>query len=166
MIVWGLIVSCGLAMSTQAIAEEQDVTVSLEILETAGTTLWDSGETGISFGQLVPGAVRQKEESQNGEGALGLEVSPETNVYVRFSHKANDFASDEHTIPINNVEWAMFNDLDEAVPLSNTSVKIADVPNDSTQWIWYWMSIPDEQPSGTYGASFNYVSQSVAPPED
>ena len=162
-IVSGLILSFGLAMSSQAIALEQNLTASVEVWENVSTNLWDRGDTGINFGQLVPGSVNQPEEGQNGVGAVGLEVLIDTNVNVRFSTSANDFESDNDVLPVSNVKWAAVNGPDESVSLSAEPAIIAEVPVDSTQDVWYWMSVPEDQGPGTYGTSFYFATESVRP---
>ena len=145
-----------MAMPSPAMAVEDSVGAEVTISSVISFTVEDNGQAGLKFGSLIPGGSDNPELAQNGSGAVTLSVGPENNVTVDLSTKADDFASESDILPIGNAKWDIDNDASGATAMTSEYALIATLSRGNSQDVWHWLSVPGDQPPGTYTTDFYY----------
>lgn len=146
-----------LAVSHPAGAAVRNLGAEVTVSELINFTVQDNGVAGLRFGAPYPGTVNNPEQAQGtASGAVTLLVGAETNVMVMVSVRADDFASDTHSIPISNARWNRGNDTGSATPMATTYGNVGTAGPGVSLDIWHWLSIPAGQAPGTYSTAFYY----------
>ncbi len=145
-----------MAMAKPAMAVEDSLGAEVTIGAIISFTVEDNGQTGLKFGSLVPGSSDNPELAQNGSGAVTLSLGVETNVNCEVSTKASDFASRSNTIPIGNARWDTDSNVSGATAMTDQYAQITTLSRGNWQDVWHWLSVPGDQPPGTYTTNFYY----------
>ena len=145
-----------MAMPSPAMAAEDSVGAEVTIGAIISFTVEDNGQTGLKFGSLVPGSSDNPELAQNGSGAVTLWLGVETNVNCEVNTKASDFASGSNTIPIGNATWDTDSNVSGATAMTDQYAQITTLSRGNSQDVWHWLSVPGDQPPGTYTTDFYY----------
>ena len=145
-----------MAMAKPAMAVEDSVGAEVTIGAIISFTVEDNGQAGLKFGSLIPGSSDNPELAQNGRGAVTLSVGPETNVTVDLSTKADDFASESDILPIGNARWDTDSNVAGATAMTSAYARITTLSRGNSQDVWHWLSVPGDQPPGTYTTDFYY----------
>ena len=145
-----------MAIPSPAMAVEDSVGAEVTISTVISFTVEDNGQAGLKFGSLIPGSRDNRELAQNGGGAITLSVGPETNVTVDVSTKANDFASESDILPIGNARWDTDSNVAGATAMTTEYARITTLSRGRSQDVWHWLSVPGDQPPGTYTTDFYY----------
>ncbi len=113
-------------------------------------TIIDNGDTGLSFGNLSPGAVKRPEAE-----SPSITIKNDGSANVTVSLMGTNFTG-AGAIDINN---AFYNDTDDSgtaleMSTSYTPWKTLN-PGDSLN-IYHWLTVPGVTPPGTFSSNFTY----------
>jgi len=158
-----VVLSLGLLMSAPATAaSKQTMKAGVSVVEHISFTIDDNLPLGLSFGSILPGTIRQAEETQNADmGAIAVTLEVESNSNCKIDTKADDFISETDIMAIDNIEWNTEDDDSTATAMAKQYAEVAVISANETQGIWYWISIPEGQNPGDYTSSFWIQTQGV-----
>jgi len=158
-----LIVALVVILTTVApvVALEETVEVAVTVNTMLSFNIEDAGNAGLQFGSLVPGGTANPDLAQGSSGAVRLWLGIETNVDCQVVAKADDFASGSEILAIGNVRWGVSNDFGAADAMTKSYTVMTALSPGMWRDVWYWLSVPADQPAGDYTAAFYYQVQEV-----
>ena len=142
-------------------AEEGSLPVVIEVNAVYSVTIEDQGISGIIFDKLVPGIIDQPEVNQDGTGAVAVINGIENNVSSDIKIKADPFQDGSAIMPIENVKWGLINDIAESLIMNSAYVRVGILEGGTTMDLYFWLSVPEDQPPGTYNTTFYFQSDRV-----
>ena len=151
------------AMAVPAMAAEETLPASVTVTEYVSVTVTDNGTSGLAFGSLNPGAVKQPEAEAP---AVTITTAAENNKDVDVFLKGTNFSDGgSNSFAISN---AFYHDSD-----ASGSATAMSATYDGSAWktlgagatlnIYHWLSVPDTQAAATYSSTFTYKTQAATP---
>ena len=155
-----LLISAILALTLVALlavpAVADDITASVSVNTYASVTITDTGTTGLDFGSLDDGAVKQPEAASP---SVTVTTSSENNVDIAILISGTDFSGSAGSFVISNAYYNTTDDSGGALGMTGTPTQVGSdlTPGDDMD-IYHWLSIPDGQTAGSYSSTFTYTS--------
>lgn len=147
-------------LSIPALADptgEVGKTATVTVTTYKSVTVTDNGATGLSFGSLTPGTVKQAEAASP---SLTIAAAAENNGNVAVSIKGTDFAGTGHTLTIGNAFWNISSNPATATAMSTVYASVTTTLAAGTSVsIYHWLSIPAAQAADTYTSTFTYKTE-------
>jgi len=142
-------------------ADQESVQATVTVNAMVNFTVEDNGGSGLQFGSLVPGSTANPDLAQGSSGAVRMWLGIETNVDCQVMAKADDFASGSDVLAIGNARRGVSNDFGAAHAITKSYTVMTALSTGMWRDVWYWLSVPTNQPAGDYTAAFYYQVQEV-----
>ncbi len=127
------------------------------VVDTISVTLsYNDSGSGITFGSLNSGSTNNPATNY-----LIIQVDAITNVATDINQSASDFTHSTDTIAVSNLNVSSDSTLGNAVamatsyPSTTPFTDWTNIASGATKNAYYWLTIPNSQPAGTYQSAIN-----------
>ena len=134
--------------------EEQSVTASVTVTEFIDVTVTDHGDTGLHFGSLSPGVLKQPETAAP---SITVSLAAGGNTDVDVSLKGADFSDGiSANFSADNAFWNTTDAAGVATAMSTGYAAVGTLTPGNDLDIYHWLSIPSGQDAASYTSTFTY----------
>jgi len=135
-------------------AAEQSFTAEVTVNEYTSVTITACGD--LNFGAGTPGETLAISCQNDTSGAITITNNNVSNKNINISTNGTDFTSGSDKILVSNITFSTSNSNTTAIALIGSYQQVySNVAPGGSVGIWYWITIPESQPAGTYNGTIS-----------